>query len=217
MNPNILIGTPAYNSMVHMDHENSMLDFHRNKLPITLMSVGNESLITRARNTIISHFYTMKQFTHLLFLDADMYLDSKGLISLIQHNVDVIGAPVVLKGLDANGNKVYNVGKIIEDSENLVSVDRVGTAVFLLSRKAVNALVDDAEKSGNIYGGNPHTRGHKNNILMYDIFRVGVVNGEYLSEDYFVCFKLRELGFKVYVDKNVRTIHNGMMPLDLYR
>ncbi len=56
------------------------------------------------------------------------------------------------------------------------------------------------------------TRGHADpNIKMYDIFKTGVFDGDYLSEDFYVCKVLRDLGFTVYVDPNVRTIHNGMM------
>jgi hypothetical protein len=45
---------------------------------------------------------------------------------------------------------------------------------------------------------------------MYDVFQTGVFDGDYLSEDFYVCKVLMELGFNVYVDSNVRTKHNGM-------
>jgi len=39
---------------------------------------------------------------------------------------------------------------------------------------------------------------------------VGVYDGEYLSEDYYVCRVLRELGFEVHVDVSCQTKHNGV-------
>lgn len=208
---NLFIGTPAYNGMVHIDYLNSIMEYHKAGIPITTMTIGNESLITRGRNTIISYFHKLKQFTHLLFLDADMYLSAEGLMRLLSHQTDVIGAPVALKGFDKDGRAVYNVGKILKEQEGLAKVDKVGTAVFMLSRNAVDALIANAEDKGLVYGSNPYTRGTtEKDILMYDVFQVGVFNGDYLSEDYFVCENLRALGYNIYVDFNVKNRHNGM-------
>lgn len=207
---NLFIGTPAYNGMVHIDYLNSIMEYHQKGIPVTTMTIGNESLITRGRNTVISYFHQLKQFTHLLFLDADMYLSADSLVQLLSHEKDVIGAPVALKGFDKDGNPVYNVGKVFEEEGDLMKVDRVGTAVFMLSRNAVDALIRDAEENGFTYGSNPHTRGQAADIPMYDVFQVGVFDGEYLSEDYVVCRTLRELGYDVYVDPNVKNRHNGM-------
>lgn len=210
---NILVGTPCYNSMLHSDYVHSVISFHERKLPFAVLTLGSESLITRARNTIISHFYRMENFTHLLFLDSDIHLHADGLVRLLAQEVDVIGAPVALKGYDAEtGKPVYNTGKLIEDKGNgLIMTDRVGTAVFLLSRKAADALVRHAVDNGNTYMGNPNTRGDSiDDMKMYDIFQVGVKGGEYLSEDYWACKILRKLGFDIYVDTNVQTRHNGM-------
>jgi hypothetical protein len=197
---NIFIGTPAYGGMVHIDYLNSILDFHKNKMPITVMNIGNESLITRGRNTVISYFHAMKQFTHLLFLDADIGLSAAGLKTLLSHDKDVIGAVCRLKGENAT-----NVYGIKTPKYNLTVVDKVGTAVFMLSRKAVDCLIKNATP----YSRNPLSRGVNEDITMYDVFRTAVVDGQYLSEDYFVCETLKKNGFEIYVDTSVATRHNG--------
>jgi len=202
----LLVGTPAYGGWVHIDYIDSLLDMHRLKIPFDNMKIGNESLITRGRNTIISYFHAVKDYTHLLFLDADIGIHGEDVIKLVQHNVDVIGVPVALKGYDSNGNKVYNVVNPIQATKNLYTVDKVGTAVFMLSRKAVNALISIADT----YIGNNLSRGNIKINKMYDIFKTCIENDIYLSEDYYACKKLRELGFKVYVDDTVITKHNGM-------
>lgn len=210
---NLFIGTPAYNSQLHTDYLHSIISFYERKLPFAVMSLGNESLITRARNTILSYFYRAENFTHLLFLDSDIHLHADGLVRLLAHEKDAIGAAVALKGYNAEtGKPVYNTGKLIEDKgSGLITTDRVGTAVLMLSRKAVDALVRHAIDNGDTYMGNPHTRGDSvDDTKMYDIFQTGVIDGEYLSEDYWVCKTLRELGFDIYVDTNVQTRHNGM-------
>jgi len=175
------------------------------------MTIGNESLITRGRNQILSYFF-VSECSHLLFLDADIFLHAKDLIKLIQYKKDVIGAPVALKGKNKfTGGSVYNVGKDLGKEGLLVRTDKVGTAVFMLSRKAVKALVEKAIKNGDIYYPNPHTRGDaNNNILLYDVFKTGVFNEEYYPEDFYVCKVLMELGFDIFVDPEIRTRHNGM-------
>ena len=209
---NLFIGTPCYNSQIHSDYLHSIMSFYESKIPFTIMTLGNESLITRGRNQIISYFYSAMNFTHLLFLDADIFLHANGLLRLLYHQKDVIGAPVALKGRNIEtGGPVYNVGKSLGEEDDLIKTDRVGTAVFMLSREAVNTLIDKAKADGDVYYPNPHTRGDANpNVKLYDVFKTGVFNKEYLSEDYYVCKTLMELGFDVYVDPTVTTKHNGM-------
>jgi len=209
---NLFIGTPCYNSQLHSDYLYSIMSFYEAKIPFTIMTLGNESLITRGRNTIISYFYNTLNFTHLLFLDADIYLHAEGLMKLLYHNKDVIGVPVALKGKNINTKSpVYNIGKQLGKEEDLIITDKVGTAVFMLSRNAVNTLVENAKDNDDVYYPNPHTRGNVDpNIKLYDIFKTGVFNENYLSEDYYICKVLMELGFDVYVDPTIKTKHNGM-------
>jgi hypothetical protein len=208
---NLFIGTPAYNSMVHTDYMHSLISYYEYKIPFSIMTVGNESLITRGRNTVMSYFYRTVNFSHLLYLDADIYLHAEELLRLISHKKDVIGAPVNLKGFDAQGNPVSNVGKILEECEDgLLKVEKVGTAILMLSRNAVDALVEEAKSSGDVYKPNPHTRGQAASFNMYDVFKTGVFEGEYDSEDYYVCRVLRKLGFDIYVDPTVQNRHSGM-------
>jgi len=212
MKVNVFIGMPAYNSMVHTDHEHSLLSFHDMKIPFTLMTIGNESLIPRGRNSVLAYFNNNTIFTHLLFLDADIYLHGKDLIRLLSYEKDVIGAPVRLKGTDKFGIPVYNTGKMLEETENgLIKTDKLGTAVFMLSRRAVDALIQDAINKADVYGGNPNTRGDANkDVVFYDVFKTGVFSGEYLSEDYYVCRTLMLLGFDIFVDPTIKPKHNGM-------
>jgi len=123
---------------------------------------------------------------------------------------------VTLKGFDNIGKLVYNTGSVLGE-EKLVDgyiiykMDRIGTAVFMLSKKAINALVGYAKDNNNSYYLNSHTRGDAQpDVKMYDIFQTGVFDGEYLSEDYYVCRILRELGFDIFVDPNIKVKHNGM-------
>lgn len=205
-NVKVLIGTPAYGSMVHMDYHNTIMILHANGIPFDNMIIGNESLITRGRNKIISYFYYSDMYTHLLFLDADMGLPPHAIPKMLQREKDVLGLPVALKGHDSYGNPVLNTGEILEQENDLVKVKHVGTAVFMLSKKAVADLIDNSQS----YKGDPlYTRGEKIYSDVHDVFQVGIVDDVYLSEDYWVCKTLRDIGYDIYVDPTIPTKHNG--------
>lgn len=47
---------------------------------------------------------------------------------------------------------------------------------------------------------------------MWDLFSMGVVNGRYLSEDYYFDYRLRKMGFDIWVDTGIQTRHRGGTP-----
>lgn len=209
--PHLMVATPAYGGMVHLDYALSLLELRDAGVRFALVGMGNESLVTRARNALLASFHARPEFTHLVFLDADIGVPAAGILRLLAHGRDVVAAPVPLKGVGPSGERLFNVGRTVGESGPLTLVDRVGTAVLMLSRRAVDALVDDAKADGRVYdrsstlAGDPSTRVH------YDVFRVGVADGEYLSEDFWACGTLRRLGFAIHVDPTVIVRHHGTM------
>ena len=76
----------------------------------------------------------------------------------------------------------------------------------------VDALIDDARADGRVYSHGLHVRGADLQASVhYDVFRTGVVDDEYLSEDFWVCRELRRLGFTIHLDPTVVTRHSGML------
>ena len=57
----------------------------------TLETMVNESLISRARNTLTAKFLDMPDATHLFFVDADIGWEPWHLLVLLNRDVDVIG------------------------------------------------------------------------------------------------------------------------------
>lgn len=210
----VLIGTPAYGGMVHLDYLNSLLEFQKQGLQFSLASFGNESLITRARNSIISYYYHHRDsFTHLLFLDADIRLEARDLKMMMDYEVDVIAAPVPLKSYSAEGNPPLNCSTFEDKvAESLYTTSYAGTGVLLLSTQAVTDVVQKAKDQGRTYTfpAGQDTNESMTGLEMYDVFQVGVVEGEYLSEDYWLCHELSALGHKIHVCDAVKVTHHGM-------
>jgi hypothetical protein len=206
-----MVATPAYGGLVHTDYVMTVLDLARTGVPFSLVTMGNESLITRARNALLSAFHARRECTHLLFLDADVGLDAEGIVRMLAHGRDVVAAPVPLKGRGPRGERLFNVGHAVGEDGPLTLHERVGTAALMLSRRAVDALVLEAKADGRVYdrmstlSGDPGTRVH------YDVFRVGVVDGEYVSEDYWACDTLRRLGHPIHVDPAIVVRHHGTL------
>ena len=211
--PRVLIGTPAYGGMVHTDFVNSILQYSQAAIPFALMTIGNESLITRARNTILAAFHVRREFTHLLFLDGDVLLPAEGLQRLLASGKDVVGAAVPLKGTRADGSRIFNIGHCIGEDGPLYQIERIGTAALLLSRAAVDALVADAVAHARCYDRMSTTRGDFDADVHYDVFRVGVLGNEYISEDFYTCYVLRKLGFPVFMDPAIVTRHHGQLAM----
>jgi len=211
-----MIGTPAYGGMVHTDYIWSVLPLRKNGVNYEIAFIGNQSLITRARNELFSLFVSSDydKYSHLFFLDADIGIKPEGVKRLLDHDKPLIAAPVPLKGISSGGKPFFNVGEILEEQENsLVTVDSVGTAVMCIRKDLALEVKEWAIENKQVY----HRKGHSllNNVRQeisgefYNVFDVGIFDDDYLSEDFYFCRLARELGHKVYVDVSIPTRHNG--------
>lgn len=205
----ILVGTPAYNGQMQVEYVRSLLGMTGAGLHYALYAVTNDSLVARARNTILAQFHERTDFTHLLFLDADVGIQGQDVRRLLDHGKDVIGAPVRIK-FEEGDKPAFSVGEVISRTGTLASVTRIGTAVLMLSRSATGELIEKAAAEGRGYIPNALILGDVASGTHYDVFRQGVLDGAYVSEDFQVCDELRSLGFEIYADLGIRTKHYGM-------
>ncbi len=132
---------------------------------------------------------------------------------MLRAQAPVIGAPVALKVFNANGSRTWSVGRCVGVAGSLLKVENVGTGALLLSREVCDVLVQDAIDHGRTYARMTTLKGNTDTSVHYDVFRVGVQANEYLSEDYWVCRRLRTLGFEVLIDPSIITTHHGTMPV----
>lgn len=101
----VMIATPCYGGVLSVYYFKSFIDlvkeFNKRGVDYVLSMIANESLITRARNSIATSFYNYKDdkggLDYLMFIDADIQFDADAVIRLISHNKDVVVAPYPLK------------------------------------------------------------------------------------------------------------------------
>ena len=99
----IILATPMYGGMCHGIFMKSVIQLfftlRSNGHTVEFVDIANESLITRARNTLTELFLQSK-FDYLLFIDADEGFDAGGVLRMINEDVDIIAAPVPMKGIN---------------------------------------------------------------------------------------------------------------------
>jgi len=92
----IFLGMPMYGGMLTESTLHGLLELQTwtqaNGVGMRIQTMGNESLITRARNTIVSMMMDSTDFiaTHLLFIDADIGFTYKNIERLLCADKDIV-------------------------------------------------------------------------------------------------------------------------------
>jgi len=227
----IFIATPMYGGMCTGQYTSSLLE-----LVGSLGSLGheviyskvyNESLITRARNTIANEFLA-SDCDHLLFIDADHGFKANEIIKMIDSDVDLIGAIYPMKSLNWDrivaahelGNKdlekysgYFSANlKTTKDGKTTIVLDKpfevenVATGMMLIKRNVFEKMIPNCKT---------YSPAKSNGIIehdkkVYEFFKTDIdEEGILLSEDYYFCKKWQELGGKVYAAPWVQITHFG--------
>ena len=229
----VMIATPMYGGLCHGSFMKSMMvlfDVLRvNGHMVDFIDISNESLIHRARNAL-TELFLRRNFDYLLFIDADEGFDAQGILRMINENVDIIAAPVPMKGI--NWERVKQVTRMgIEDVENhtaiwnfnglsdeakaiisttreqIVEINNAGTGLILI-KKDVFEQMKPYVKS---YRNNQPSLGTLSlNDGIYNFWDLSIdESGQLLSEDYHFCKLWRKLGGKIYLAPYVKVTHAG--------
>ena len=177
----------------------------------TVETMTNESLISRARNTLTAKFLHNKESTHLMFIDADIGWEPWHLLVMLDAQKDVIGGLYPMKSLPVKWC-VNGIPGLVEDpTSNHIEVTKTGTGFLLIKRDVFEKL--DAH---------PATRPFNNDIglpaelnpHMKTYFDTAVRENRYYSEDWTFCENWRDLGGQVFVDKRILLRHVGTYTFD---
>jgi hypothetical protein len=177
----------------------------------TVETMTNESLISRARNTLTAKFLHTKESTHLMFIDADIGWEPWHLLVMLNHDKDVVGGLYPMKSLPVKWcvNGIPDADQ--NDPSGLIEVTKTGTGFLLMKRHVFDKLnAHPAVKPFiNDIGLDPAL-----NPYMKTYFDTAVRENRYYSEDWTFCENWRDIGGQVFVDKRVLLKHTGTYVFD---
>ena len=183
----VMIGTPCYGGMASAVYLQSLIGFSNLSkkfgVEYVLVTLINESLITRARNDIVSQFLNYKDaqghLDYLMFIDADIQFEPDSILRLIAHNKDIVAGAYPLKVINYNEiskitgtpeemavmstEYVINVKFTSEEKKNklqveiedgVIEVHDAGTGFMLIKRSALLQMIEK-------YPGTRYTRDMK--------------------------------------------------------
>ena len=177
----------------------------------TVETMTNESLISRARNTLTAKFLHTKESTHLMFIDADIGWEPWHLLVMLNHDKDVVGGLYPMKSLPVKWCVNGIPDAVQDDPSGLIEVTKTGTGFLLIKRDVFEKLnAHPAVKSfTNDIGLDPAL-----NPYMKTYFDTAVRENRYYSEDWTFCENWRDIGGQVFVDKRVLLKHTGTYVFD---
>jgi hypothetical protein len=233
--PSILVATPCYGGLATSHYVAALLRLQAHCLEIGIgfdvSLLGNDALITRARNKLVANFLAQPRFTHLLFIDADIGFDPAQVMRMLAFDRDVVGGVYPTKGIDwaqvkalsgtlpadrlEAASQNYVIGLSPEGAPDVVDefarVPYLGTGLLLVKRGVFERFIAAYPQLryrpvANAAHSALETSGHFH--LFFDAIIDPVTQG-YLPEDWTFCRRCGEIGIEIWADLRSKLTHVG--------
>ena len=200
----VLLATPSPDGKVTAFHAASLAETVKiglsNGINVMPIYLSYDAVIQRARNDLTKIIIENKEITDLFFIDADQDWNPSDFFKMLDHDVDVVGAPTIKKdGMEAYSVKIISeeFGEVLDNG--LIQVNSVATGMMRIRRHVIEKLWESSEKYTEF--------GKEGETAM--IFGVEIKDGELCSEDVFFCNKWIEQGGDIFIDPLVNGGHVG--------
>ena len=241
----IFLGMPMYGGLLSEATMHGLLQLqqwsYERGVGFRFQSMGNESLITRARNTIVSMMMDQQDYvaTHLLFIDADIGFSAQNIERLLCSEKDVacgvyprkhIYLEKIKKILEETPNATpdeiearalgYNINfdnpNDLRGENGFFKVNEAATGMMLVKREVFRTMFkkfpERKYETDQIVNGT-----HYRSDNCYDLFAVGpyetLGQKRYLSEDYYFSRLWTEhCGGEIWADLAMPLTHFGNRP-----
>jgi hypothetical protein len=234
---NILICTPCYGGQLFNSYFHSIIEtmnfLSAINIKFGLKTIANESLITRARNTCVSYFLSHDEYTHLMFIDADIAFPHDAILKLLRANKDITAAiypkktyrfdrlPQLFK-MEPNTWLQDTEAKLLDyvvnfyDPKaqiinNCIRVKDAPTGFMLIQRQVFDDMkiaYPDLQYNNDL--ALDETQHRPDTFwLFFDCIK-DPQDGRYLSEDYAFCRLAQHINKECWVDVTIPLSHTGM-------
>jgi len=212
MTPTLFIATPCLDGNVGAHYTASLvrtvalMQQRGWRTPHIDFEIGN-SLIADARNKLVARFLA-SDCSDLVFIDSDLSWSPDDLLRLASFDVPFVAGVYQRKSRTQIDFAVKFGPTIGMDANCLMAVQRVGTGFMRLRRDCLERLVG-AHPSLRLQ--NPADPADAN---FYALFDTGIVDGQFVGEDFLFCDRWRALGGQVLIDPAMNFGHHGAATFD---
>jgi len=236
----LFLASPLYGNLMHFGFYQSVLTLalscQRSGISLGIKHIGCDSLVPRARNTLVAHFLE-SDCTDLLFIDADIKFETEDIFTLLALEEPIVGGVYPRKQLDwGRISKAAKAGVPAEQLpyygfigvmnwqaegdyslDELIEVRHLGTGCLRIRRHVIedmilqlgDAITFDYSSEQEAFKGK----------VGYDLFPTGpdirypLGSGgrQYMSEDWAFCELARSCGFKLFAAPWIQLTHSGNM------
>ena len=234
--PSVMIATPCYGSQLSEGYFHSILRTiafaRKNQFKVHVNTLGNKSLISRARNTLVAQFLDLIQqeninLTHLLFIDADIAFTGETVFRLVASDIDFVCGLYPKKTIHwkkIQNNKQsedvrqlglnYNVNffkeERIDANNGFAKVKEAASGFMCVKKEVILKLIQaypELHYQSDQQIGSEISKSN-NHYALFDTL-LDKKDNRYLSEDYAFCKRWRDIGGSIYVDLNSKLTHYG--------
>ena len=230
----IFVATPVHSECsIHYTQallELQKLTFKKN-IQITFQLMKS-SLVTQGRNLCVSGFIE-SNFTHMLFIDSDIYFHAESIIKMIEKDKDIISIPYPLKTMmwdkamdNIKNNKIKTMNDLkksfntypirVEDDKDIkldkgvMEVTHSPTGCMLIKRSVIDKMIkaypEKAIVQKTVINGE-----YVNKPNMWNFFDTihDPKTKTYLGEDFSFCKLWKDIGGKCYAFIGDTIVHIG--------
>jgi len=199
----VLIGTPSYDGRIDVWFANSLVatvkEAEKKGIHVHAIYTSYDSLVQRARNDLV-RLALDGGYDTLFFIDSDVEWEPEWFFRLLERPEPIVGGALVKK-FDKEGYTVKILNKTLKYSEDkkLLEVDGVGTGFLKVDKFALEELW---------LASDPYTHDGINQRMIFNLLIDD--DGDLISEDYVMCKKWQNLGYKVWLDPTITCNHIGI-------
>ncbi len=200
--PPILLAAPVYGNAPIASIDCFYATINEHRVSALKFNTG-DSLVSRARNNLVADFLLTK-FEAIMFVDSDIIFSPDHVTALWKHieaGHSIVAGLYPIKQISPLRWCVNAMPGAVQRPDGLIAAREAGTGFLMIHRRVFEAIAKDHPERAYKCDMDKRTK--------YDFFRVGVLDGRYMSEDWFFCHDAREAGFEVMADSSVITEHIG--------
>jgi hypothetical protein len=210
----VLIAMPCYGGMVSDKTAKGLFNLGKELrtagVDHGLLTMANESLVTKARSRISNFFINNTEYERILFIDADVGFTPEDVFKLLISNKDIVCGAYPMKGIPLRYN--YNISNPEVSEGELLKIENIGFGFALIHRKVFENI---QHKYGEELKYFPATNNssypptEKEYHNSYHYFLELKKNMSYLPEDFSFFERAKSVGYTAWLNTSIRLSHVG--------